>query len=828
MSGCRGHRRLLGEVRCLARQTLPNGGSAVVRGRRAARRTGETPGAVARPSGEAATLAWCLEIVRQVNGLEGAARACTDDELRERTGQYRGQFARGEDVLRLLPGAFATVREAAARAVGLRHHDVQIMGGAVLHLGMIAEMRTGEGKTLTATLPAYLGAVAGQPVHVMTANDYLAHRDREWMRPVYQFLGLSAGLLDTAPTPDLAARRAEYAADVVYGQWDQFGFDFVRDNMAWDLSEQVQRGLGLALVDEADLVLIDQMRTSAIVCGPTSQPAQLHKAADEIARGLQVGQHYTADRAAMTASLTEDGIAAIEQKWGIDNLYDASQRGLAHLIENAVKARALFERDRDYLVSGDQVVLIDPVFGRPLSSRYIGGIHEALEAKEGLPVRAAAQVLGSVPCRDYVRQYDRLAGMTGTAASEAPVYRELYGLEVITIPTNRPVIRVDHPDKLYRTRQAKLAAIAADTAKRAASGQPVLVGAMSGADAEAVERLLQDAGVSCELLSARNFEREASVLAEAGRPGAVTIVVKMAGRGVDIVLGRSGAEREAVADRGGLCVLGTERNGDRRTELHLRGRAGRQGDPGESLFYLSAEDEVVGHLTRRTPKSVLRDGESLEVLSRGLDKAQFRFAASLAQWYRDKAAFDEVLTGQQRVVYAERRSVLRQHDLRAHVTAIIDDVVTAEVNRALRAGSTPESLMAGLRPLYPVAGALSIQIHVAMQRGGRGREAGLLAAVRQDARQAYKKREAQVGEQMIRELERRALLSATDSAWREHLAAVSDLLSSLLIRAAGQTAPLPEYQREAAALYASMTDQIRRAAVSTIFYATIKPRPQSS
>ncbi len=469
-----------------------------------------------RPSGEAATLAWCLEIVRQVNGLEGVAQARTDDELRERTRRYREQLARGEDVLRLLPEAFATVREAARRAVGLRHHDVQIMGGAVLHLGMIAEMRTGEGKTLTATLPAYLGAVADQPVHVMTANDYLTRRDRDWMRPVYQFLGLSAGLLDTAPNPDRPTRRAEYAADVVYGQWDQFGYDFIRDNLAWKVSEQVQRGLGLAIVDEADLILIDQMRTSAIISGPASQSGPGPEAAAEIARGLQVSQHYNADRAAMTASLTDDGIAVIERKLGVDNLYDAAQAGLAHLIENAVKARALYERDRDYLVSDDQIVLIDRVSGRPLSSRYVEGMHEALEAKEGLPVRPTTQIIGSVGCRDYLRQYDRLAGLTGTAASEAQAYRELYGLEVITIPTNRPVIRVDHPDKLYRTRQAKLAAIAADTRQRAASGQPVLVGAMSDADAEAVEQLLHRAGVSCELLSARDFEREASVLAEAG------------------------------------------------------------------------------------------------------------------------------------------------------------------------------------------------------------------------------------------------------------------------------------------------------------------------
>jgi preprotein translocase subunit SecA len=796
----------------------------VVRVRRSGRPTVDGPGTEDRPVGEAATLAWCLETVRQVNEAEPAAQACSDDDLSARTGQYRERLARGAAAAALLPEAFATVREAARRTIGLRHHDVQIMGGAVLHLGMIAEMRTGEGKTLTATLPAYLGAVSGQPVHVMTANDYLTARDRDWMQPVYQFLGLTAGLLDTAPRPDRAVRRAQYAADVLYGQWNQFAYDYIRDNLAWEPGEVVQRGLGLAVVDEADLILIDQMRTPALISGTVEQSERQCKAAGEIADRLRAGLHYTADRATMTASLTDGGIAAIERLIGIDNLYDASHSGLAHLIDNAVKARALYERDRDYLVSGDQVVLIDSVSGRPSTSRYADGIHEALEVKEGLPVQPATQTVGSVPCGEYLRSYDRLAGMTGTAVSEAPVYRELYRLEVITVPTNSPVIRVDHPDKLYRTRQAKLAAIAADTGKRAASGQPVLVGAMSEADAEAIYGLLQDAGVAAELLSARNFEREASILAEAGRPGAVTIVVRMAGRGVDIVLGgSSGSEREAVADQGGLCVLGTERNSDRRTELHLRGRAGRQGDPGESLFYLSAEDEVVGQIMRYTPKSLLHDGVPFERLSRDLDKGQLRFAAAQAQWYKTNAAFDDVLGQQQRAFNAERSSIVGKQDVSDHIAAILDDLLEAEVRGALRAGSDPAALVAALNRLYPVAGPSDVR--GAMQRGSRDLVAGVLSAVRRDARLAYETREGQLGQQAMRDLERRALLSATDRAWRAHLAAMSDLMSSLMIRAAGRSASLPDYQREAAALYAEMTDQIKRAAISLVFYVKVESQP---
>ena len=802
----------------------------MVRIRRSGQQSDGVPRPAVRPSGdEAATLAWCMQVVRQVNSLEPVVQACADEELRARTAEFRERLSRGEAADAVLPEAFATAREAARRSIGLRHHDVQIMGGTALHLGMIAEMRTGEGKTLTVTLPAYLAAVSGQPVHVMTANDYLTARDRDWMQPVYQFLGLSAGLLDTAPNPDRAVRRAEYAADVVYGQWDQFGCDLIRDNLAWDPGEQVQRGLGLAIVDEADLILIDKMRQSALVSGPAPQSAEGHKAAAEVARSLTPGEHFTADRTAMTANLTDGGIAVVEDWFGIENLYDEAHGGLANVVENAVKARALHQRDRDYLVSGDQIVIVDRVSGRPLTSRYADGMHEALEAKEGLAVQPATQIIGSVLCRDYLGQYDRLAGLTGTAASEAAVYRDLYGLEVIAVPTSRPVIRVDHTDKLYRKRRVKLAAIASDAAKRAAAGQPVLVGAMSDADADAVARLLGDAGISSELLSARNFEREAAVLADAGRLGAVTIVVKMAGRGVDIILGgSSGGGREAVADLGGLCVLGTERNGDRRTELHLRGRAGRQGDPGESLFYLSAEDEVVGQILKYTPKAAVRDGSTLDWLSRDLDKAQFRVATAHAQWYKTNAAFDDVLAQQQRVIYTERNAVVHQQDLRAHVAAILDDVVAAEVKTALQAGGDLKALAVSLKRLYPVTAASLIDIHVAMRSGSRDPVPGVLAAVRRDVRQAYENREAQVGEQIMRKLERAALLSATDSAWRGHLAAMSDLQSSAMIRAGGGAPSLPDYQREAAALYAEMTDQIMRTAVNQVFYGKIKLRHSGS
>ena len=772
--------------------------------------------AVGRPSGEAAVLAFCLGMVHEVSSLEEAARACTDEDLRARTDAYRGRLKGGEALQALLPEAFATVREAARRAIGLRHHDVQVMGGAALQLGMIAEMRTGEGKTLTATLPAYVAAVSGLPVHVMTANDYLATRDRNWMQPVYQLLGLTAGLLEPAPKTDIAARRAQYAADITYGPWAEFCYDFLRDNIAWTPDDISQRGLGVAIVDEADLILIDEMRTPAMLSAPAAEQEKRHEMVARAVATLRPGVHFTVDQAARTASLTDDGLTAIEAWLGIDNLYDAVHGRLAHLTANAVRAVA-YERDRDYLVSGDSVLLIDQKSGRPLSSRANDGLHEALEAKERLPVKPMLQMTATVSCRDYLRQYQQLTGMTGTAVSEIPIYRDLYGLDVVAIPTNRPMIRIDHPDLLYWTRQAKLAALAADAGRRAAHGQPVLIGAMSAADAEAVAGLLADAGTDSELLAARNFEREARVLAEAGRPGAVTIVVKMAGRGVDIALGGSAAGHDSVADTGGLCVLGTERTGDRRTELHLRGRAGRQGDPGESLFYVSAEDESLGGVVRRMPKGLRTDGIAFGTLSKALDKGQFNLAAVQAQWYLTNVAQDDVLAGQQRSFYADRRSILHEPDMRTRISSILVDVMTAEVASGLAAGSGPDALVRQLARLCPLAGARA-DIESAMQGGARDPGPGVLKAVLGAAKRAYENREAQVGQERMRDVERDLLLSVSDRAWRDHLAAMADLRSALMIRGAGGTQALAEYQREAATLYAAMSGQIRREAVRYVFY----------
>jgi preprotein translocase subunit SecA len=766
-------------------------------------------------SGETAVRQFCQHMVADTAARETAARSCSDEELRLRREQYRERLQAGEDIRGLLPEAFATVREAARRAIGQRHHDVQIMGGAALHLGAIVEMRTGEGKTLTVPLAAYAAALGGEPVHVMTANDYLATRDRDWMRPVYEFLGLTTGLLEPAASPSLRERQAQYRADVTYGPADEFCYDFLRDHIVRKPAELSQRGLGVAIVDEADLVLIDAMRQERGLTSSTGEKEDRYEAVARAVAALRPGADFTVEPAGRSAILTENGLTAVEQGLGLDTLYDPANGGLADLVENAVLARA-FERDRDYLVADGHITQIDQQSGRPSSAGFPERLHAALSAKEGLRVPPPCQVVGAIRQRDYLRQYRQLTGMTGTALSDAPIYRDLYGLDVTVIPTNRPVIRVDRPDVLYRTRQAKLAALADDAKSRAAAGQPVLIGAMSATDADAVAALLNAAGTTCEILAARNFEREARVLAEAGRPGTVTIVVKMAGRGVDIVLGGPGGAHDAVADAGGLCVLGTERTGDRRTELHLRGRAGRQGDPGESLFYLSAEDEVAAGMLRPTPKGLLTDGASFGMLSRQLDRTQFNLAESQAQWYRANSEFDDVRDAQQRAFYAERTSVLLEPAMRRRIESILADVVTAEVDDALGAGAGPGQLASQLHELCQVGDARG-SIFGAMREGNPDRAANTVAVVLDAASRIYDEREARYGAATWEQAARVVVLNTFDRAWGKHLQDMTDLQTELIIRGAYGPQALGEFQRRGRDLYADMVAGVKRDAINRLF-----------
>jgi len=768
-----------------------------------------------RPVGEGEVLRWIRQVVARVNELEPAAQQRSDDELRARTTAYRDRLASGEPTETLLPDAFATVREAARRAIGLRHHDVQIMGGAVLHLGKIAEMRTGEGKTLTATLPAYLGALTGRNVHVLTANDYLADRDHAWMQPVYEFLGLSAGLLRPAGNPDRAVRRLAYAADVTYGAWGEYCYDFLRDNLAWNADGRVQRGLELAIVDEADLILLDEMRARPQITGPAPKPTVWPKEFAIIAARLRPGIHYTVDLKARQVGLTDQGIDRVEDWLGVENLYDERTAALVHLLENSLKAKELYLRDREYTISGTEVVTLDEFSGRPKPGvRYADGLHEAIEAKEGLQVRPAGQALAMTSGHAYLSQYSSVTGMTGTAVSEAAAYRDIYHLDVVAIPTNRPMIRIDHPDLFYRTRESKLAALAVDAGRRQVAGQPVLIGTQTAEDAQVISGLLTDGGVAHELLTAGNPLREAEILAEAGRPEAVTVVVKMAGRGVDIVLGgATGSQYAAVADAGGLCVLGAERSVSRRVELHLRGRAGRQGDPGESRFYSAAEDVVMRAVPKIAQPGSSQGGMQLRALSTLIDRAQASAAASQASWLLTEVDYDEVLAEQQRLVYADRCIVLEEPDLRARVLRMIDEVVRAEVADALRSGADAAELIRRLGRLYPTQltpAVLSPGSQISADGQAAARIAELAAA---DAAGEYERREAELGGEILRQVERRALLSVTDRAWRDHLAAMTDMDAGLRVRYAGCIVPLPEYRREAARLFAAMTAALRTEAV---------------
>jgi preprotein translocase subunit SecA len=651
-------------------------------------------------------LRWCRDVVSQVNARAPETRAQTDDELRALTDSFRGRLSRGEPLDDLLPEAFAVVREAAARTLGQRHYDVQVMGGAVLHLGKIAEMRTGEGKTLTATLPAYLHALAGAGVHVMTANDYLARRDAEWMRPVYGFLGLTAGPILPEQRPESAVRREQYGADITYGGWGQFGYDYLWDNLVTKPGARVQRGQHFALIDEADLILLDEMRNSMLLTGPVRKADSRHAAFAALAAGLEPGEHYETDEASRTVSLTENGAQAVEDHFGIDSLFDAANLQLIYYVLNALKAKECYRKDRDYIVTGGEVVLIDATSGRVHQGGTFGdGLHEAMQAKEGLTVRPEQQTLASAPMWDYLGQYRRIAGMTGTASSEAEAYRQLYQLDVVVIPTNKPMIRVDHPDVVYQSRGSKLTALAGETAARHATGQPILIGVASIEEAQDIAGLLTERDISHAVLTALNHEQEAQVVADAARLGAVTVIAKMAGRGVDIILGGAdGAERDEVVDRGGLCVLGAERPPSRRLELHMRGRAGRQGDPGEAKFFVSFDDELVKGAVGKTVALVSRtltEGLESKALSGGLNRTQARAAAHMAAWLAEGCEFDQVLADQRDVIYAQRAPAASGADLGGQVGKLIDTMVRAEFAAAADQGLDADRFWRGLRELYP-------------------------------------------------------------------------------------------------------------------------------
>jgi preprotein translocase subunit SecA len=827
-------------------------------------------------AGEGKTLRKLEGIARTVNAIEQDFVDLTDEELRALTEEFKQRFAEGETLDDLMPEAFATVREAAKRTLGQRHYDVQIMGGAALHLGNIAEMRTGEGKTLVSTLPAYLNSIAGKGVHVVTVNDYLAERDSEWMGRVHRFLGLQVGTILNGMTP--AERREAYAADITYGTNNEFGFDYLRDNMSWSTEEMVQRGHNFAIVDEVDSILIDEARTPLIISGPADQATDWYGEFARITRKLTRDEHYEVDEKKKTVGVLEAAIDVVEDELGIDNLYDTVNTPLVGYLNNAIRAKELFKRDRDYVVMEGDVVIVDEHTGRILKGRrYNEGLHQSIEAKEGVEIKAENQTLATVTLQNFFRLYDKLGGMTGTAMTEAAEFNQIYNLGVVPIPTNRDMVRIDNADLIFRTREAKHAAVLEDIIERHATGQPILIGTTSVDKSEELSAMLKKNGIPHEVLNAKQHEREAAIVAMAGRKGAVTVATNMAGRGTDIMLGgnsealaamdlaRKGLdpvedpeayeaawksavataeaavknEHEEVVGLGGLYVLSTERHESRRIDNQFRGRSGRQGDPGESQFYLSLEDDLMRLFKSDMVDAFLRrfnvpDDVPIEakMVSNAIRSAQSQVEAQNFEIRKDVLKYDDVLNRQRLVIYGERRRVLQGEDIQEQVREFIRETVSGYVDSATADGY-PESwdldrMWGALRQLYPVKVTLD---EILEESGGDlgGLSADLLKAeLIDDAEHAYDLREQELGEEVTRELERRVILSVLDRKWREHLYEMDYLRDGIGLRAMAQRDPLIEYQREGYDLFIAMMDSIKEETVGYLFHVEVQVKPQVS
>ena len=824
-------------------------------------------------AGEGRILRRLEAISRAVNDIEDEFTSLSDEELRALTDEFRQRHADGESLDALLPEAFATVREAARRTLGQRHYDVQIMGGAALHLGNIAEMRTGEGKTLVSTLPAYLNAISGKGVHVVTVNDYLAERDSEWMGRVHRFLGLTVGCIKANMDP--AERRAAYAADITYGTNNEFGFDYLRDNMAWSREEMVQRGHNFAVVDEVDSILIDEARTPLIISGPADQATHWYAEFARIARLLVRDSDFEVDEKKRTIGVLESAIEKVEDQLGIDNLYDTVNTPLVGFLNNAIRAKELFKLDRDYVIMNGEVLIVDEHTGRILHGRrYNEGLHQSIEAKESVEIKAENQTLATITLQNFFRLYDKLSGMTGTAMTEANEFSQIYRLGVVPIPTNRPMVRIDNPDLVYRTEEAKYAAVIDDIVERHRLGQPILVGTTSVEKSERLSAALKRAGVRHEVLNAKQHEREAAIVARAGHCGAVTVATNMAGRGTDIMLGgnpefiaheeleRAGLSpeedqraydeawqeavrraQEAVANEhdevvalGGLYVLGTERHESRRIDNQLRGRSGRQGDPGESQFYLSLEDDLMRLFKADMVDAFLRrfnvpDDVPIEakMVTNAIKSAQSQVEAQNFEIRKDVLKYDDVMNRQRLVVYAERHRVLDGEDIHDQVLTFLDETISGYVIGATSDGYPEdwdlEQLWTALNQLYPVG----VSIADLEDRSGGGRDGlttdFLVAELQADAQRAYLAREEELGDDVTRELERRVILSVLDRKWREHLYEMDYLRDGIGLRAMAQRDPLIEYQREGYDLFVAMMDGIKEETVGYLFNVEVQVGP---
>ena len=820
-------------------------------------------------AGEGRALKQLEKIADLVNSHEATYVAMSDEQLRAMTDTFKARFAAGEDLDDLLPEAFALVREASKRTLGQRHYDVQIMGGAALHRGNIAEMRTGEGKTLVATLPSYLNALTGLGVHIVTTNDYLAERDSEWMGRIHRFLGLKVGVILASMSP--AERREQYNCDITYGTNNEFGFDYLRDNMAWNLADCVQREHNFAIVDEVDSILIDEARTPLIISGPADKATKWYQEFANIASRLTRGEHYEVDEKKRNTGILDAGVSKVEELLGIENLYEAVNTPMIGYLNNALKAKELFKRDKDYVIMSGELLIVDEHTGRVLSGRrYSEGLHQALEAKERVEIKDENQTLATITLQNYFRMYDKLAGMTGTAMTEASEFMQIYKLGVIPIPTNKVMQRLDQSDLVYKTEDAKFEAVANDIAQRHRRGQPVLVGTVSVEKSEVLSSALRRKGIPHEVLNAKQHEREAAIIARAGTVGAVTVSTNMAGRGTDIMLGgnpefmadyelqRQGIspvenpeEYEAmwpaeierqkaavskghdeVVALGGLYVLGTERHESRRIDNQLRGRSGRQGDPGESRFYLSLQDELMRRFNSALVERFLSAAGIPEdtpieskMVTNAIKSAQTQVESQNFEMRKNVLKYDDVMNRQREVIYRERREVLEGADIKEQVTGFIEDTIRGYVGAATNEGFPEEwdldQLWTALKATYPISFKVE---DIEAEVGGRtGLDTDFLTAkVLDDIFAAYAKREQDLGAEVLRELERKILLSVLDRKWREHLYEMDYLQEGIGLRAMAQRDPLVEYQKEGYELFSAMMDAIKEELVGFLFNVEVK------
>jgi preprotein translocase subunit SecA len=820
-------------------------------------------------AGEGRAVKELVKISVQVNKFEQEISSLDDQSLRAKTDSFKERVNKGETLDLILPEAFAVVREAAKRTLGQRHYDVQLMGGAALHKGNIAEMKTGEGKTLVSTLPAYLNALTGQGVHIVTVNDYLAERDSEWMGRVHRFLGLKVGVILASMSP--AERREAYAADITYGTNNEFGFDYLRDNMAWSLSDCVQRAHNFAIVDEVDSILIDEARTPLIISGPADKATKWYVEFANIVARLNRDTHYEVDEKKRTVGILDEGVSRVEEALGISNLYESANTPMIGYLNNAIKAKELFKRDKDYVVMNGELLIVDEHTGRMLSGRrYSEGLHQSLEAKERIEIQDENQTLATITLQNYFRLYKKLSGMTGTAMTEASEFMQIYKLGVIPIPTNKKMQRIDQSDLIYKSEVGKFTAVAEDIATRHKKGQPVLVGTVSVEKSEELSAILKRRGIAHEVLNAKQHEREAAIIARAGTVSAVTVATNMAGRGTDIMLGgnpefmadfelqRQGfnpvetpeeyekawpaeiakqkesvaKEHETVVSLGGLYVLGTERHESRRIDNQLRGRSGRQGDPGESRFYLSLQDELMrrfnsGLVERFLGAAGMPEETPLEskIVSNAIKSAQTQVESLNFEMRKNVLKYDDVMNKQREVVYSERREVLEGADIKDLVRKFLDETVTAYVDAATATGVAEqwdlETLWVALKGLYPISFTAE---ELLKEIGGASAldSEFLLDRVLTDANLAYEKRESDLSSTVMRELERKILLSVLDRKWREHLYEMDYLQEGIGLRAMAQRDPLVEYQREGFDLFTAMMDAIKEELVSYLFNAEVQ------